>query len=102
MKKTVYRHIGYYNDMKDILNLFDKNADYIVSCYVDDIGHFYAASGESESDIAEDPRWEPDGCCMSMTNGKDYVVRKQMGSMNLCCDGWFIDIYERTIIDTDE
>lgn len=104
--KKVYRHIGYYNDLKDCELLFDETPDFIVRYMQLGLGHFYQSEGEDETDI-ENPFEELDGHKLTKTTDGQYLVRYETGADKQVCKeladhGWFIDIYKLTEIDTDD
>lgn len=99
--KKVFRHIGYYNDQEDITMLFDKSADIVVDNMLCDYGCFYTAEGDVDTDI-ENPNDDHDAYMFKTTSDGQYLVRFEKGSDNNKGDGWFIDIYQVTYIDTED
>ena len=98
--KKVFRHIGYYNDQEDIIMLFESSADVVISNMLGGFGHFYSTEGDEDSDI-ENPNDESDSHLFKKTTDEQYLVRYEKGNDNNKGDGWFIDIYKMTEVETE-
>ena len=97
--KTVYRHIGYYNEPDDIKDLFLCSADEIVNSMFMGFGNFHQSNGDCESDI-EDAESEHDANMFAKTDNGSHLVRYQRGGSNF--DGWFIDIYKLMEVEIED
>ena len=84
MTKFTYRHIGYYNDILDIEELFFETPDSIIVLMKEHFGKFYSCEGDRETDI-DDIETHPDKNLLKMTTDKEYIVKYH---------DWTIDIYQ--------
>lgn len=103
--KQEYRHLGYYNDVDDIIDLFPSEplkgyeASLINSYVKDGYGNFY--STDDTGDILSADEFEEDfkkGLAAITRDGK-YIVVFSPGDPNTLKDGddqhgYFIDLYE--------
>ena len=96
--KKVYRHIGYYEG-QDAKDMFCFDADSLVACMT--AGPFHSSDGECESDI-ENLDDEEDKCLFSMTMNKEHLVRYSRGGNRPDADGWYIDVYRLTEVESDD
>lgn len=96
--KKVYRHIGYYEG-QDALDMFCFDADSLVACMT--AGPFHSSDGESETDI-ENLDDEEDKCLFSKSSDQEHLVRYSRGGNTPKADGWFIDVYRLTEVESDD
>lgn len=94
----IYKHIGYYNDVNDIKELFSMSADGIIEI-MNKVGNFVKTIREIETDIDFDTlHHEHDFNMFQQTTDEKYLVRYQRGDNKY--NDWFIDVY-KLIEDTD-
>lgn len=88
----IYKHIGYYNEVNDIKELFSMSADGIIEI-MNKVGNFVKTKREIETDIDFDTlRHEHDFNLFQQTIDEKYLVRYQRGDNKY--NDWFIDVYK--------
>lgn len=88
-----YRHIGYYNDIEDVVTLFNATPDEIVEYKNNNFGVFYECS---VMDIDTDNIHAEDKDIIKFTTDKEYIVVKDFmtDSTEYVSESDFIDIYK--------
>lgn len=88
-----YRHIGYYNDIEDVVTLFNATPDEIVEYKNNNFGAFYECS---VMDIDTDNINPEDKDIIKFTTDKKYIVVKDFmtDSTEYVSESDFIDIYK--------
>lgn len=88
-----YKHIGYYNDIEDVVTLFNATPDEIVEYKNNNFGAFYECS---VMDIDTDNIQPEDKDIIKFTTDKKYIVVKDFmtDSTEYVSDSDFIDIYK--------
>lgn len=89
----IYRHIGYYNDIEDVVTLFDATPDEIVEYKNNNFGAFYECT---DLKIDTDNIQTKDKDIIKFTEDKEYIVVKDFmtDSVEYVSESDFIDIYK--------
>ena len=89
----IYRHIGYYNDIEDVVTLFDATPDEIVEYKNNNFGAFYECT---DLKIDTDNIQVKDKDIIKFTEDKEYIVVKDFmtDSVEYVSESDFIDIYK--------
>lgn len=89
----IYKHIGYYNDIEDVVTLFDATPDEIVEYMNNNFGAFYESI---IMDIDTDNILPEDKSIIEFTEDKEYIVVKDFLTDSTECvsESDFIDIYK--------
>ena len=89
----IYRHIGYYNDIEDVVTLFDATPDEIVEYKNNNFGAFHECC---VMDIDTDNIQPEDKDIIKFTTDKEYIVVKDFmtDSSEYVSESDFIDIYK--------
>lgn len=74
MKKTYYKHIGYYEQAGDIKELGQKSADEIVNYYKKGYGAFYSADDADEPIVIEGESENVTKDIFKLTTDNKYLV----------------------------
>lgn len=116
MTKHYYKHLGYYNNVLDIITLGGETADDIVEDMAKDFGHFYPSwVHEVDNDVCIED--EPASSHLILTEDKEYLItddtrdsvvfdewKNSLGANHIGPDdssGFFIDIYQLYAIEED-
>lgn len=89
----IYKHIGYYNDIEDVVTLFDATPDEIVEYKNNNFGAFHECL---DMDIDTDNIQTKDKDIIKFTEDKEYIVVKDFmtDSVEYVSESDFIDIYK--------
>jgi hypothetical protein len=99
-----YKHVGYYNDAKDIIDLFPNfilkgdEADIIMKHIKDGLGHYYQVDNGTEETLdGFDTNFKNETAIL--TNDKKYIVTFIEGDKKALlkgdeCHGYYIDVWE--------